>query len=819
MLSDLRFALRTFRRSPTFTATAIVSLAIGIGATTAIFSVVNALLLRPLPYANADRLTILWNRSPGLGIAEDWFSTAQYFDIRNGHRGIEQVAIAIGGNDNLTGDGEPERVGTIRTSSNLLHMLGARPALGRLFTPEEDHGAPAAAILGYGTWMRRFGGDAGMVGRSIALNGQAFEVVGVLPRSFTLPREVMPTLYGAEDAEIVLPLPLPPEAALVRKGEDYNLLAKLKPGVGVQQAQAEMDGITARLRREHPEIYPPNGGLTFSVVPLQEQVVGDVRRSLMVLMAAVGHVLLIACANVANLLMSRAVARQKEIAVRAAIGAGLARLVRQLLTESALLGLSGGLVGSAVAVIAVRALYTLGTRSVPRLQEIAVDGLALAFTFAVSIACGLLFGLAPALRLNRVDLVTQLKDATRGSSGGALWGRGHHFRRLLVVGELAVSVMLLIGAGLLVRSFARVQDVAPGFDPSNVLTAEVAMTGARYTNPEVVLESYRQILDRARSVPGVKAVGAVSALPLSQMFAWGPLVLEGRTPAPGEKFVNADQRTVAGDYFAAMQIPLLRGRLFTLQDTREAPRVAIVDDHMASLLWPNVNPIGKRLRTGGMDASPDAPWITVVGVVGRVKQYTLDGDSRIAMHLPHTQYPRRAMNVVVKSDRDPTVLTSGLRAAIRATDPDLPLYGVETMTQRVDDSLARRRFSTLLLTMFAGLALVLATVGIYGVMAYLVSQGTRELGIRMALGAPPAAVKRRILRSGLAITAPGLALGVAGALALTRFMDSLLYEVAPTDPLTFGAIPLLLGAAALGASYLPARRAARIDPIIRRRTA
>jgi len=816
VLQDLRYACRAFGASPGFTAAAVLSLAIGIGANTAIFSAASALLLRPLPYQDAARLTILWNRSPGLGIAEDWFSTAQYFDIKDGHQGFEQLAIAIGSNANLTGDGEPERIGTVRVSSNLLPMLGARPALGRLFVSEEDKaGAAGVAVLNHGTWMRRYGGDRAVLGRGLTLNGQPYRIVGVLPASFSLPREVMPTLGGVEESEILLPLPLAADAASARNREDYNIIGKLKPGVSLQQAQAEMDGITARLRREHPDFYPANGGLTFGIVPLQEQVVGDVRRSLLILVASVGFVLLIACANVANLQLSRALARQKEIAVRAALGAGRGRLVRQLVTESVLLALAGGLLGLFFAQMSIAGIQAVGAKSVPRLHEIAIHGGVLIFTLSVSLLSGLLFGLAPALRVVRLDLHDNLKDSARGAAGAsALWARGPNTRRLLVMAELALSVMLLIGAGLLIRSFVLVQQVPPGFNPSQALTLELTLSGRRYNDAQVALDTYRDLWERLGRLPGAQAAGGVSALPLSQMFSWGPITVEGRPQRPGEAFINVDMRVAAGDYFRAMEIPLVKGRLFTSQDTRTSPRVVVIDDAMAQQLWPNEDPLGKRIRFGGIDANASAPWLTVVGIVGRVKQYTLDGDSRIAMYLAHTQSASRAMNVVLRTNGAPAALTSAVREVVRAIDPELPIYNVRTLEQRVEESLARRRFAMLLLTLFAAIALGLSTIGIYGVISYLVAQGTRELGIRMALGCTPQGVLALVVRHGMGIALAGVAAGVAGAFALTRYMGSLLFGVKASDPLTFTLVSMLLAGVALVASYIPGRRASRIDPMI-----
>jgi predicted permease len=814
LAKDVAYAVRMLAKSPGFSLAAILSLAIGIGANTSIFSILDALLLRPLPYKDAGRLVILWNRSPGLNITEDWFSTAQYFDIKTGHHGFEQVAIAIGGNDNLTSHGEPERVGTIRISSNLLPMLGQSAALGRTFSADEDSpGRPATALLSHGMWERHYGADPRIIGQSVTLNGLPYEVVGIMPPSFSLPREVLPTLGGAEQADILLPLPLPADAAQNRDHEDYNIMGKLKPGVSAAQAQAEMDTITARLRHDHPQTYPPNGGLTFGIVPLLEQVVGDARPALFVLLGAVGFVLVIACANVANLLLARAVARQKEIAIRTALGASRWRIVQQLLTESVLLSLCGGALGVLLAFWSLYWIQILGPKSVPRIHDIGIDSAALLFTFLLSLGSGTLFGLAPALRISRLNVNATLQDASRGSAGtSAVWGRGNHLRRLLVVAELALCVMVLIGAGLLIRSFGRLQHVSPGFNARNVLTLELTLNGPKYKDPQAVLATYRDLWKRVEALPGVTASGGVTALPMSQMFEWGPITVEGRVLPPGENFINADQHMVSGHYFSAMEIPLRSGRFFNQQDNTTSPKVVIVDEYMARQLWPDQNPIGQRIHYGGL--SDNEPWETVVGVVGRVKQYTLDTDSRIALYRPQTQYPTGTMNVVLRTGTDPAALTSAVKQQIRALDSDLPLYNVRTMEQRMEESLARRRFSMLLLALFACVALALATIGTYGVMAYLVNQGTREIGIRIALGATQMGIVRLVVWKGMALALSGVAVGLAGALALSRLMRSLLFGVSPADPLTFVAISLLLAFVTLLASYIQAHRAAHIDPIV-----
>ncbi len=809
----LRYSMRALARNSGFTATAVLSLALGIGMNTAIFSVTSGLLLHPLPYRDADRLVILWNRSPGLNISQDWFSTAQYFDIRNSHTGFEQLAIAIGANYNLTGNGDPERVGVIRVSSNLLPMLGAAAAGGRLFVAEEDApGRAATAVLSYGAWTRRFGGDASVIGRNIVLNGLPYQVAGVLPASFSLPREVLPTLGLAENGEIFLSLPLAADAFTVRTREDYNLIGKLRPGVSVERAQSEMDALTGRLRQQYPQVYPPNGGLTFGIVPLLEQVVGEIRRPLFILLASVGFVLLIACANVANLLLSRMLARRREIAVRAALGASRAQILGQLLVESLVIALLGGGLGVLLAAAGVRWIHVFQPQDIPRLPDIAVDGRVLLFTLLLSVLAAVICGLAPALRIGRIDLHEDLKDAARGSAGaGSLWGHGNHMRRLLVAGQLALSMVLLTGAGLLIRSVARLERVSPGFNSANVLTFELTMTGRKYADAVTLVNGYRSLWERLAGLPGISASGGVSALPFSQYFSWGPITVEGRVPAAGENFLNADVRVVSGRYFETLQIPLRSGRFFNDQDTAGNPRVALVDEYMAQQLWPGQDAIGKRIRSG--DAGPDPPWTTVVGVVGRVKQYALDADSRIAFYVPHTQLPARAMYVVLRGGADSGALAAAVRQQIRDLDPNLPVYHLRTMKQLVDESLAHRRFSMLLLGLFAALALVLAAIGIYGVMAYLVTQGTREIGNRMALGATEARIVRLVVGRGMAIALAGIGAGLVGALFLTRFLGSLLFEVPPTDAATFTATTLILAAIALLASLLPARRAARIDPM------
>ena len=768
----------------------------------------------PLPYPDADRLVILWNRSPGLGITEDWFSTAQYLDVKNSGSGLEEVALAYGANENLTGDGEPERIATLRASSSLFTMLGVRPALGRVFTAEDDTRVPAnTALLGYWTWVRRYGSDPSVIGRRVEVNGRPFQIVGVLPSSFSVPHEVVPTVGNAEDAHLVIPLPLAPSAGQVRNREEYNIIGRVKRGVPVAQLQREMDTLTTRLRRDFPDVYPPSGGLTFGVVPLQEQVVGGVRRALAILIGAVACVLLIACANVANLLLSRGLGRQKELAIRAALGATRGRIVRQLLTESVILGLAGGLLGLVFAFWGLSWMQSLGSNSVPRLHEIGINGGVLLFTVALSLLSATLFGLAPAIRTAALDLQAHLKDGHGASAGLAPWGRRQRTRQVLVIAELTLAVILLVGAGLLIRSFVQLQHVPTGFSADRVLTLGITLTGRKYPDTAAVQAGYRDLWTRLARIPGASAAGGVSSLPLSHMMAWGPITVEGRTAPASERFINVDQRVAASDYFRAMEIPLRRGRLFNDQDLPTAPRVVLVDERMAQTLWPNEEAVGKRIRTGGIDASTTAPWIAVVGVVGNIKQDALDADSRMAIYFAQTQMTPRGINVVVRSHGDPGALAPAIRREIREFDPNLPVYDVRTMSARVNESLARRKFSTLLLTIFAVLASGLAAVGIYGVVAFLVAQGTQEMGIRMALGATPRGIGLLVLRHGLLMAAAGLVLGVAGAFVLTRLMQSLLFGVGSADPLTYVLVSGLVIATAAAACYLPARRAARLDPM------
>jgi predicted permease len=806
---DLYFGIRMLAKKPGFAAVAILSLAIGIGANSAIFSVTNALLLHPLPYQDADRLVILWSRSPGLNVAQDWFSPGQYLDVKTQNQVFDETAITIGSSFNLTGQGTPERVDGARVSSSLFPLFGVDAMLGRVFSAEEDQpGKSSGVILSHGFWQRRFGADPEIIGKTLTLNDKSFTIVGVMSPGFTLNKQVMLTVNAIQQTDLLLPLPMSASAQTDRDHEDYNIFARLKPGVTVAQAQAEMDVIADRMKQQYPANYPPNGGLTISVVPLLEQVVGNIRMALYVLLGAVGFVLLIACANVANLLLARAAVRQKEMAIRAAVGASRGRIARQLLTESVLLALAGGLAGLLIALLAVNLLRVFGPENIPRLNEVGIDGRVLAFTFSVSLLTGMVFGLAPALRASRVDLNEVLKEGGRSSGGGT---PGHHrIRKLLVISEVALSLILLIGAGLLIRSYQRIVNANPGFSATNVLSLRLSLPAARYNKPEAVSAFYKQLDERIKALPGTEYVGSNYLLPLSSVaLGWEPISVEGYVPQAGENLIIASSGYISPDYFQTMGIPLLKGRYFTEQDNKAAPEVVIVDDKLAERFWPNEDPIGKRMRRGN-----SGPWRTVVGLVADQKEYDVDGEPPITAYYPVEQFNIGSRFVVARVSADPVRMTGVIAKEIQALDPELPVFDVHTMEQRLHDSLARRRFSMLLFGVFATFALILAGIGIYGVMTYWVNQRTPEIGIRMALGAQPGNILQLVIRQSLLLVSVGIVIGLTGAFALTRVMASLLFGVSATDRWTFIIIPLLLGGIALLASYIPARRAAKVDPIV-----
>jgi predicted permease len=804
-LQDFRYAVRMLRKNMVLTVVIVASLAIGIGANSAIFSVVDALLLRPLPYPHPDRLAAVWLHSPAIGILRDWPSPGQYIDIQNQNHSFEQMALAQSRTFTLTGRDQPQRVDVLRTQSSLLTMLGAKALLGRTLLPEEDRpGKPPVAILSNRVWQRLFNSDPAIIGRSITLDGIPYAVAGVLPRAFIIDAEVMPSEGPMDKVDIFLPLPLGSDAAQRRGDENYNIVVRLKPGVSLPQAQADIDIIASRIRQKDKR------DLSFGmdVVGLQEQVVGDVRRALLVLLGSVALVLLIACANVANLLLARAASREKEVAIRTALGAGWGRLARQLLTESILLGLLGGAAGLLVAQLSLFVLRTINPGNIPRLDSIGINGTVLAFTFGLSLATGILFGLAPAWRAIKVDLNSSLKAGGRsGQSSGGLHLKRHHLRGLLVISELAFSLILLIGAGLLIRSFVRLQSVAPGFTTDHVLTMQVAANDPKYRQDKAIASFWREIETRIAHLPGVVAEGAVSALPLTGSVGWGGVHVEGYTPPPGQE-LQVDNRTASVDYFRAMQIPLVAGRFFSQQDTMDMPQTVIIDQKFAQRFWPHNDAIGKHLWF-----DPKKPR-TIVGVAGVVKQYGLETDGKIALYLPLQQDPDRGMFLVVRSSSDDAGLSAAIVREIHTVDPSVVVYGFRTMQDRLYDSLARQRFSSTMLGAFAVFALLLASVGLYGVMSYLVTQSTHDIGILLALGARPGNIIGLVVRQGMQLTLIGIIAGLTGAAALTRVIASLLFGVSTRDVATFLAVPVLLAAVAFAATVIPALRATSVDPLV-----
>ena len=806
---DLCYGVRILFKHPGFTAAAVLSLAIGIGANTGIFSVINALLLRPLPYEGADRLVILWSRSPGLNVPQDWFSPGQYLDIKNQNHVFDDVAISIGGSFNLTGQGTPQHVDGARVSSSLFHLLGAHAKLGRVFLPEEDEpGKAQTAILSNGFWQRWYGADPEIVGKHVTLNGNDFAVVGVMPAEFSLNKEVMPAVNGIERADLFLPLPMSESARTNRGNEDFNIFARLKPRVTVAQAQADMDVIANGMKLQYPASYPPSGGLTISVVPLLEQVVGDLHLWLSVLFFAVTFVLLIACANVANLLLSRAAVRQREIAIRAAVGAGRLRIFRQLLTESVLLAMMGGLLGLVIALLAVKGLVLWAPEDFPRLHEVGIDGRAMGVTCVTALLTGILFGLAPALRASRVDLTTALKEGGRGSGEGG--ASSHRTRKLLVVSEVALSLLLLIGASLLIRSYQGIANANPGFNSHNLLSLRLSLPAAKYSTPDSIMSFFRRVSDRLKTLPEVESAGTTYSLPMSTVaLAWEPIAIEGYEPKNAQDFIISNVRIVSPEYFHTMGIPLLKGRYFDEHDTKGSQETVIVDETLAQRFWPNEDPLGKRVQRGNSGS-----WRTVVGVISDAKQYSHEKEPPIAVYFPFEQYLARSMFLVIRTGSDPIQMTQAITREIEALDPEMPVFDLSSMDERLYDSLARRRFAMLLLGAFAVIALVLAAIGIYGVMVYSVNQRTHEIGIRMALGAQRRNILALVIRQALILASIGTAVGLTGAFALTRIMSSLLYGVSATDPLTFVMTPLVLGGTALLAAYVPARRAAKVDPMV-----
>jgi putative ABC transport system permease protein len=797
---ELRFAARSLARNPAFTAVAVLTLALGIGANTAIFSVVNAVLLRPLPVAEPSRLVTVFHFYPSLGNLEAGMAVPTFVEMGERARSFSGVATQTGWGVNAAGEGggEPERLTGALVTGGYFSTLGVPAAVGRALLPADAEGdGQRVVVLSDGLWRRRYGADPGVVGRTLRLNGEAYEVVGVMPAGFR-------DLFGA-DAELWGPLTFVPAQMEARTSEFMSLVARLRPGVTPAEAGREMAAFAERLKADNPGAYPADWSLRTRGIT--EQLTGDLRPALMVLLGAVGFVLLIACANVANLLLARATARHREVAVRAALGAGRGTLVRQLLTESILLSLVGGVGALALAALGLKALAALQPDGIPRMDEVSIDGTVLLFTLAVAVLTGALFGLAPALKVSRADLQSTLRQGGRGAVGDA---GGRRVGRALIVTEFALALMLLVGAGLLLRSFARLTQVDPGFDPANVLTAEVFLPPAQYPSDTARVAFLEALEARLTAVPGVRSVGATTAIP----FGGGEtrsFNVEGFQPGPDQPDPWGDYRVVTPGYREAMRIPLLRGRFFTAADRMGAPPVVVVDRDLAERYWPGADPIGKRV---GFEAGDSIRWMEVVGVVEHTAVEGLDAERRVQLYRPSLQSGPGFSVLAIRGAGDPERLTRAVRAAVRSLDPALPLSQVRTMDDRLAAAVGPRRFSMLLLAVFAGIALLLAAVGIYGVISFDVTRRTQEMGVRMALGAERGSVVRLVLRQGLRPALVGVAVGVAGALALTRLLRSQLYGVAATDPVTFAVvIGLLLGIAAL-ATLLPARRATRVDPMV-----
>jgi putative ABC transport system permease protein len=799
MLADLRYALRMLVKSPAFSVIAILTLGLAIGANSAIFSVVNAVLLRPLPYPQSEQLVRVFGKQPQLDLAPS--SPANFLEWKEENQVFERIGTYVGKGFNLLGGDKPERVIGARVSADVLPLLGVQPALGRFFANEEDQeGRAQVVILSHDFWRSRFAGDPNTVGQTITLNDQPYTVIGVMPAGFAFPNT---------RAQVWVPMAFSAAERQTRDTNYIDVIARLKAGVSLEQARANMDAVA----RSQAERYPrTNVGVGVTVVSLQEHIVGDVRPMLAVLVGAVAFVLLIACANVANLLLARATARQREMAIRGALGASRSRVVRLLLTESVLLAVVGGAVGLLLAFWSLDLLVSLKPANLPRLAEVGVNRTVFLFTLAVSVVTGVLFGLVPALQVSKMDLNEGLKESSRGGSDSP---RRQRMRALLVVSEVALSLVLLVGAGLMIRSFSRLLAVDPGFKADHVLTAFVSLPASKYPKREEQTAFFDRLLERLRNVPGVSAAGLVTDIPLYGGSSTG-FDVEGRPPAPPGQRAMTDYRLISADYFAAMGMKLVKGRAFAHHDNEATRGVVIINETLAARFFPGENPIGKRLDMSGEPKDLRE----IVGVVGDVRNYGLDAEVKPEAYVPFLQSAPEylssvvsALTIVVRSAIEPTALTATLREQVQALDKDQPVSAIRTMEWYLADSMAQRRFNMLLLGAFAGLALVLAAVGIYGVIAYTVTQRTHEMGIRIALGAKGGDILRLVFGNAMATTLIGIALGLGAAFALTRLLRSLLYQVSPTDPFVFVAIPLVLLSVAIIATYLPARRAMKVNPI------
>jgi putative ABC transport system permease protein len=801
---DLKYAVRTLAKAPGFALVSMLTLGLGIGANTAIFSVINAVLLRPFPYREPDRLVTVEHLYPRLNNLEAPVSVPGFRDYRAQEQVFERAAVETGWAPNLTGRGDPERLRASQVTGDWFTTYGVEPMLGRALRPDEaEAGHDKVVVLSHGFWQRQFGGDPAVLGQRLQLNNETYEIVGVMPAAFRS--------FWNRRAELWAPLVFDPDdfGDDRRTNEFLAFTGRLKPGVTVAQAQAEMHGLAGRLKADFTDSYAPDWDLL--VTSLNEQARSTIRRALYVLLGAVGLVLLIACANVANLQLARAAGRTREIAIRVAMGASPRALARQLLTESVLLALLGGLVGLLLAVWGVPALLALNANNLPPSQDIRLDGSVLVFTLVVALVTGLLFGLAPALRVTKGNLHEALKEGSRGSVGDR---GGLRLRRGLVVATVALALTLLAGAGLLIRSFAHLLRVDPGFQPEQVLTFNLSLPTAKYPSDTVQIALFERLTAEIAGLPGVTGVGGTSVLPFGGSWSTGSFSVEGyqapeNTPGPW-----GDIRVVTTGFLPTLDVQLIKGRHFTEQDGPGAPRVAIVDEGLVQRYWPNDDPIGKRI-TRGDPTDSSTTWIEVVGVVRHTMHEGLDGDRRVQVYFPLRQLGIPFLAFAVRTTAgDPMAQVRAVRAAIKNVDPDLPLSNVNTMEQLVEDSTGARRFSMVLLSVFSALAATLAAIGLYGVMSFIVTQRTRELGVRLALGAKALDVLGLVLRQGMWLVTLGVVLGLGAALVLTRVLQSMLFNLSATDPLTFLAISVLLVGVTLFATWLPARRATRVDPSV-----
>lgn len=803
-LRDLRYAFRLLLRSPGFTAIAVLSIALGIGANTTVFSVINAVLLRSLPYKDPDTLVLLW----GNNTAEDRLkghnqvSATDTADYRSQSSVFEEVSNFAGWFPIMSGGTEAERIPAIQVGDGFFKVMKGTPILGRVFTPEEqEEGKDFVIVLSHALWQRRFAGDPDIVGKSVSLNGRPYNIVGVMGPDF---RPLPSTLVSPEGQYYRSVAEKYDDSA--RDERHLRAIARLKPGVTIAQAQSEVNVIAQRLEQQHPTSNKYQG---IHIVSLTEEIVGGIRPTLLMIFGAVVFVLLVACANVANLLLARSSIRYKEITIRSAIGAARSQLVRQLLTESLLLSVIGGILGLGLAFWGTSLVSSAGSQINPMFQNIQVDRRVLLFTVGISLITGLIFGLAPALQISKPNLTESLKEGGRGSGAS---GSRNRLRSALVVAEIAMTLVLLVGAGLLIRTVMRLRSVDTGFNPQNILAMNIGLPAIKYPKPENQIAFFKQVNDRIASLPGVKAVGITSVLPLSDNFDGRGLIVED-FPRPDGDEISVDLYVTTPGYLQAMNIATLNGRALNDQDTADSMRVALINQTMAEQLWPNQNPLGKRIAFPS-DSKSSKPWRTVVGVVRDVSQYGLDKKAPMQFYVPHSQFPTSLNTIVVKTENDPAAMTNPVRREILSVDKDQAVFNVTTLETLMGESIGIRKFFMMLLIVFAALALTLAAIGIYGVMSYVASQRTHEIGIRMALGAQAKDVLKLIIGNGMSLALIGVVLGLAGAFALTRVMAGILFGVTATDTLTYVIVSVGLISVALLACYVPARRATKIEPLV-----